>query len=337
MILGDRDAGDTSDVFRCLNAADGTERWTIRYPAPARLDYGNAPRATPLVHGDKVYLYGALGHLTCAELETGKILWKKQLRAEFKAKEDIPWGVASSPLIVDDKLIVNPGGPEASLVALHPQTGEVLWKTPGDESAFSSFILGIFGGKRQLVGYDKNSLGGWDPATGRRLWKLVPPKKNEFNVPTAIDLGGRLLVSTENNGTRIYRFKNDGTIIPEPEAQSAQLAPDSHTPVVVGGRVFGVWEELFCLDLAGGLKTLWSSDDSQFYNYATAMGGPNRVLIISAEGELILLDPTANAFEPISRLRLFKDDSGVLAHPALVGHRLYVRNSSAVYCVDLDK
>ena len=115
------------------------------------------------------------------------------------------------------------------------------------------------------------------------------------------------------------------------------MAPDAHTPIVVGGRLFGAWEGLHCLDVRSGLKAIWSSDDGAFQNYCTVLGSADRVLVVSQEGELVLLDPAAARFEPISRLKLFDDDSGVYAHPAPLGHWLYVRNSSGIYCLDLSE
>ena len=336
VLVGDRDPGDTSDTFRAYDAADGTILWTLRYLAPAKLDYGNAPRATPQIEGDKAYLFGATGQLHCVELASGKVLWQKDLRQQFKVTDELLWGACSSPLLVDGLLIVNPGAAEASLVAFDPTSGQVTWQTPGDGAAFSSLIVATLGGKRQIVGYDKTSLGGWEIATGKRLWRLVPPNKNDFNVPTPIVWDDALIVSTENNGTRLYRFQPDGSIIPEPAALQDELAPDSHTPVVLGDRLFGVWEKLFCLDARHGLKTLWSSDDLAFQNYATVVASPNRVLVLTQEGELVLLNPLAEEFAPLSRLKLFKDDSGVYAHPAFVGHRMYLRNTDAIYCLDLD-
>ena len=109
-----------------MAAADGTVRWTLRYLASAKFDYGNAPRTTPLVSGDKVWLYGAAGHLHCVELTSGAVLWKKNVREEFKAVDDNAWGLCSSPLLVDGKLILNPGGLEASVV------GDRCRQRPGD-------------------------------------------------------------------------------------------------------------------------------------------------------------------------------------------------------------
>ena len=129
---------------------------------------------TPLIDGQRVFLYGALSHLHCVDLATGRIIWQKNIRESFGVTAMAAWGFCSSPLIADGKLIVNPGGKEAAIVALEPATGKVLWQTPGDQAAFGSFIVGEFGGRRQLVGYDKKSLGGWDLQDGKRLWQLVP-------------------------------------------------------------------------------------------------------------------------------------------------------------------
>lgn len=335
MIVSDRDAGDRSDVFRCLDAADGRERWVIRYPAPGRLDYGSSPRATPFIYDGGVYLYGAFGTLTCVEVESGRIVWRRELQREFPSSEELPWGLASSPLVIDGRLIVLPGGSGATLVALDPATGKTLWQSPGDGPAFASFVPAVFGGRKQLIGYDRTSLGGWDPKTGERLWKLVPPQADDFNVPTPLVIGDRLIVSSENNGTRLYRFDLDGRIVPRAEAEHFDLAPDTHTPVMAGNRVFGVWGRLYCLDAAAGLKEIYTADDDAFGNYTSIIATDERLLVTTQNGELLLLDARADRFQMISRLRIFDNETGVYAHPALVGDRLYVRGSDQIVCLKL--
>ncbi len=335
VIVSDRDAGDRSDVFRCLSAADGSEQWIVRYLAPGRLDYGSSPRATPLVVGDRVYLYGAFGTLSCIDIPTGSVVWRRELLREFPPDEKLSWGVASTPIVVDNRLIVIAGNAKATLVALDPADGKTLWQSPGAGPAFASLVPATFGGVRQLVGYDRTSLGGWNAATGERLWQLVPPSADDFNVPTPIVVGDRLIVSTENNGTRLYRFDTSGRIVPQPEAEFEPLAPDTHTPVVTGKRLFGIWGRLFCLDVAHGLKQIYTADDDAFGNYASLIASDDRVLVTSQHGELLLLDALADQFHVLSRLKLFESDTGVYAHPALVGDRLYVRGSDEIVCVKL--
>jgi outer membrane protein assembly factor BamB len=336
VLFSDRELNDTADVFYCVDANTGKDVWSHLYPALGNLDYGNAPRATPLVHGDLVFLASAFGHLFCAELKTGKILWEKELREEFKADDVRKWGVCSNPLLVDDKLIVNPGGKDASLVALDPKSGKVLWKSPGKPASYGNFIVGTFGGKRQIVGYDLDSLGGWDIATGKRLWEVVPPRRGDFNVPTPIQVGELLFVTSENNGARLYRFKDNGVIDPTPVALSRQLAPDTHSPVVVGSRVFGIHQRFSCLDLKNELKTLWTSDDAAFEGYGSILASDNRLLVVSLLGDVLLLDAQADKLRELGRWKVFPDDQAGYAHPALVGSRLYLRGNMSIVCIELN-
>jgi ABC-type phosphate/phosphonate transport system substrate-binding protein len=173
VIVAGKSEEKDQDIWRCLDAETGKELWTVAYATPKQMEFTNAPRATPVIHGDFVYLLGAFGDLHCINLYGSGVVWRRNIIKDFDAK--LPtWGTCSTPLVVGDSLVVNPGAVEAALVALGLYTGEVIWKTPGGPPAYGSLILGVFGGIRQIVGYDAQSLGGWDPNTGRRLWTLVP-------------------------------------------------------------------------------------------------------------------------------------------------------------------
>ncbi len=334
VIVADKSANERDDIWRCLDTDTGAPLWTLRYPAPGYMDPCNAPRAAPLLHDGLAYLQGAFGHLHCVRLATGEVVWKRNVFKDFGSKP-LPWGMCVSPLLADGKLIVAPGAKDAALVALNPRTGEVVWKTPGRPSAYASFIVGEFGGVRQIVGYDAVSLGGWDLAAGRRLWELKPPVEGDFNVPTPIDAGGRLLVATENNGTRLYGFDSHGRIISKPLASNDDLAPDTATPVVCNGLVFGCSGMLLCLDLRRGLKTLWSAAVGRaFDDHAALIAGQGRVLAMCASGDLLLIAADPKRCRVLSRLKLF-EDTEVWSYPALLGDRLFVRSQDAVYCVSL--
>jgi len=339
VVLGDRDLTNNFDEFRCYRADDGEVAWTVQYPAVGQLDYDNMPRATPLIHDDKAYLLGAFGDLSCVDLETGTTDWQINIIALFDGDKELVWGTCSSPLIVDDKLIVNPGGPEASVVALDPKTGDVLWQSPGDRHAYASFIVATLGGVRQLVGYDQNSLGGWNIATGDRLWTLKPTHKGDFNVPTPVAIDGKLLVTTENNFTRLYSFDASGHIKDKPDAINTDLAPDISTPIVAAGRAFCVNDHLYCLDLQHNLQPIWTADDDAFGGTAPLIASDSRLLIVGLGGELVLIDPAAEKFQVVSRLPLFADTRAkrtqLLSYPALVNSRLYLRGENELVCVDL--
>lgn len=336
VIIPDKSRGGTHDLFRCLDATDGSEVWRLEYDADRELDYSNSPRATPVIHEGLVYLHGALGDLHCVRLDTGAVVWRTNFYREYGGKL-LTWGSSSPPLIVDDKLIINPGAPGASVAALDRKTGRLIWKTPGHAAAYSAFVAGKLGGRRQFIGYDSGSVGGWDPATGGRLWEHVPREGADFNVTTPLIHDDQLLLATENNATRLHAFLPDGKINPKPAMANGSLAPDTCSPIIVGDRVFATaYGEMYCLDLKDKLKTVWVAEDDMFYDHSNVIGGNGRVLVWTQSGDLLLLDAAANEFKPIARLRPFgegKVDS--MSHPAIVGSRLYLRGPSELACFQL--
>jgi outer membrane protein assembly factor BamB len=334
VLVAERDFADTRDVYRCLHADTGELLWRREFPASGKLDFGQSPRASPVLHGDRAYLLGAFGGLRCVKMADGSVLWERHLPSNFRGA--LPtWGLTATPLVVDDLLIVSPGAEKASVVALELATGATRWASPGPPAAYAAFICGEFGGRRQIIGYDRVSLGGWDVKTGERLWRLVPEKEGDFNVPTPVAVADGVVVTSENNGTRFYRFDAAGRIVPKPAGEYADLAPDTSSPVVSGGRLIGVHHGVHCLDLGQGLRRVWRWDDEALGDYAAVLADDERVLIVTLGGELVLLRTTAGSAEVLSRLPVFADDVEVYSHPALVGERLYLRGGSQVVCLDL--
>jgi outer membrane protein assembly factor BamB len=333
VVFGDRDLDDFHDVFRCLDADTGETLWEVERLAIAALDYGNTPRATPLMEGEYVYCLGAHGHLLCIGLADGHVSWEKNFRDEFPLEGDLPWGYCGSPLLVNGKLIVAPGTAAASLIALDPKTGETLWTTPGVGPSYGSLTVGVLGGMMQIVGHDADSLGGWDPESGERLWTVKPDAEGDFNVPTPIIHDGQLIIATENNGTRRFDFNEAGRIITDPLAHNANLRPDMSTPVVVGNRLFCAKDFLVCLDLDDGLTETWRIRDRAIGDYAAIIASADRLLVVG-KGELLLLN-TDGQQKIVARQNVFDRKLNLYSHPALVGDRLYIRGESSLRCIKL--
>lgn len=323
------DHGADKDYIRCFAADTGETLWSQSYTAKSEMDYGAGPRATPLIYQEKVYTLSALGDLYCFELATGKILWQVNFMTAFKAT--VPqWGYTSSPLIVDDKLIVNPGGDAASVVALNPADGKVLWQTAGKPAAYASFIAGTFGGRKQLIGYDAASLGGWDIATGKRLWTVTAENDGDYNVGTPLNVDGKLLVATDVNYARLYSFDKDGLIVPKPVATSTDMGPDMATPIAFNGLVFGPSFGFTCLNPAANLKIAWKNDTEEaFGSFVNIIAGNDRLLVFSENGTLLLLSAQGKKCEILGRMELCQK---TLAAPALANGQLFIRDEKWVYC-----
>jgi hypothetical protein len=335
VLLPERNPLETGDVFRCFRVSDGQTLWSLSYDAPGSLDYDNSPRATPVIAGETAFLLGAHGELHCVRVSDGFVLWKRHLVKDLGGV--LPtWGYCGTPLVTGELVVGAPGGKDASIAALDRQTGTMRWQTPGPGAAHSSLIAGTFGGRRQIVGYDAISLGGWDPHTGERLWTLVPPTSGDFNVPTPVAWRDRLFVATENNGARLYGFDRRGRIHPQPLSINETFCPETSSPVIVGTRVFGCASELRSLTLSGNLEETWRAQDVEPTLHATLMATEQRVLIFTHEGELALVDPTGAEPRTVARQRVLEAGTEVYAHPAISARRLFLRNDTTLYCLRLD-
>jgi hypothetical protein len=333
VVFGDRDVDDFQDVWRCVDASTGKELWQIQYFAIGQLDYGNSPRATPLIVNDLVILAGALGDVCCAELATGKIIWQLNLKAKFGAAADLPWGFCASPLLVDDKLILVAGTEDALLLALNPRSGELVWKGAGGKPAYGSLIETTLGNRRQIVGFDAEALRGWDVESGQLLWSLKPEHPGDFHVPTPLVFDGKLIVMSEGNGTRMHRFEENGMIDPQPVASNHRLSPDMSSPVRVGDQLLCVNGLLTGLSLTDGLKLTARHRDVACAEYGSIVTDGERALAFG-KGELLLL-VVGEKVEVAGRCRLFAENAVIYAHPAMVGDRLYVRGESSLKCIQL--
>ncbi|MEI6168749.1 MAG: PhnD/SsuA/transferrin family substrate-binding protein [bacterium] len=337
VIIPDKSEAGNEDVWHGVRADTGKPIWTVSYPAAAEMDYTSAPRATPVIVGDQVYLLGALGDLLCVNLETGAVQWHINLIKRYGGT--VPtWGFCGTPLVMDDRIMVQTGNAHSGLVALNRRNGREVWHSPGSLPAYGSLILARLGGRPQIVGHDSDSLGGWDPETGRRLWQLKPALPNDFNVPTPLQVGDMLLVSTENNGTRLYTFNDEGIIRPEPWATTQHLKPDVSSPVVMDGLIWGADQTgVHVLRVASQLTPVWESADPQYTKYMRLLAGPSGILAAALSGTLHEFGlPPGRAIQhtPVfSPLGEFLPE--MWSPPVRVGQRLYLRSATEAACVEL--
>jgi len=341
LLVSDRDAENTADVWRCLDAAGGEECWTYRYPAAGQMDYTSAPRATPVLDGGRAYLLGAFGDLACVELAGGREVWRCNLIKKYGG--GVPtWGFCGTPLLVGGRLVVQVAGRKTALVALDALTGREVWRAHGEGPGYGSLIHVRLGGRWQIVGHESAGLCGWSPEDGRLLWRVVPPEPHDFNVPTPMRVGELLAAATENNGFRLYGFEGGGIIRPDPVARCEAFSPQMATPILAGGRVWGQDDGVvMALALGREVRVCGEWRDPAFDEYATLLAGEGRVLAVAQNGELFLFRDDAVQGALPERLKVFgaRQDgkaTEVWSAPALAGGRLFLRSQDEVVCLTLD-
>ncbi|MBX3443014.1 MAG: PQQ-like beta-propeller repeat protein [Planctomyces sp.] len=324
----------------CVAADSGEPLWTDEYDvAYGDLDYGNGPRACPTIVNGRVYTLGALGHLRCLDLETGKLLWRAHLVDDLRGRRPT-WGYSASPRLVDGRLIVQPGGEDGnSVVALDAATGAVHWKCLSDEAGYTWPIVVESGGVRQLVCWTPSHIRGVDLESGRPLWDVPYEIQYGVAIATPIEVDGLVLVCGYWAGSKAIRLgpgPEDATLEWE---ENRYLRGLMSQPLVRDGLAYLLDKQygITCFDPATGTK-LWDDRntltrrDRNPQASLVWIGDSDRVLALNAEGELVQARFTREGLTELGRAKVLGE---TWAHPAYSGRRVFARSDSELVCVEL--
>jgi outer membrane protein assembly factor BamB len=339
----DRDGGQER-VF-CFDAESGEELWVYSYANDyGNLEFGAGPRATPTVHDGRVYTLGATGTLLCLEADPAdrqpRVLWRHDLMAEF-ATEAPRWGVASSPLIEDDLVIVQPGGETASVAAFHRLTGQLVWKALNDVGGYSSPVAVTAAGVRQIVCVTGEGIAGLHPRDGRTLWYYPWVTTFEGNIATPIVAGNYVFVSSSyNKGCLLLEISGQGSALTaEPVYVKANKLMRNHhsTCVLHQGHLYGYdvntnnnTAALKCVDLRKA-EEKWAD---RSLTKGTLLYADGCLIILTEDGRLAVVEATPERFRKRGEFQIF-DSTQTWALPALAHGRLYARDGRWLVCYDL--
>jgi glucose dehydrogenase len=251
------------EALIALNEKDGKEIWSkvIGKVGKNQGPQYPGPRGTPTVDGSRIYTLSSDGDLDCMDANDGKLVWKKNLRTDFKGQMG-KWAYAESPLVDGDKVVVTPGGNEATLLALNKNDGSVIWKSvlpEGDQAAYASAIVGEVGGIRQYIQFVEKALVGVDANTGKVLWRYEKTSNGIANIPTPLFHDGAVLSMASKTGAGQTKLTVEGKTVKATDGFFLPaMANQIGSPVRIGEYVYGTGPNaLMCIDWATG-KVKWS-------------------------------------------------------------------------------
>jgi outer membrane protein assembly factor BamB len=314
------------EIVACYKVTTGHPVW--RHRDATRFWESNAgagPRATPTLSNGHVYTLGATGIVNALDAANGAVVWSRNAASDTGVKGP-SWGFASSPLLVDDVVIVATAG---RLVAYDLATGEPRWLGPAGGSGYSSPHLATIDKVKQILLLDGDGAISVAPATGTQLWKY--PWPSDGIVQPALTADGDILIGTGSGmgagaGMGVRRIAvahgPDGWTAEE-RWTSVGLKPYFNDFVVHKGHAFGFdGGILACIDLADG-KRKWKGGR---YGHGQLILLPDQdlLLVLSENGELALVTASPDQFEEIA---LFPAIEGkTWNHPVLIADILLVRN-----------
>jgi len=350
----------------CYDAVSGLEHWSFPYPADFFEAMGGAgPRSTPTISGDAVFAFGAFGDLHCLDLRTGEPRWHVNALQQFHVA-NTDWGMSSSPLIHEHRVIVNIGGPNGNgLIAYEIANGNVAWSTAGlspPDATLTSFQTGAaalpkevsgksvpgysspqlseIAGKTVVLNLDGTALRSHDPETGDMLWSVPFENQPHVNVAQPIVFpDGRVLISASYDvGSKMLQvtFEEGRWEVKELWA-NRNLRCKFTSPVLVDGYLYGLDEGiLVCLDPEDG-KRLWKGSQTGLkgrYGHGQLLATGPLILALTEPGEVVLIQADPSQLRELDTFRVLP--VGKNWNPlTLCRGRLYVRNVSEMACFDV--
>lgn len=321
--------GDREFVV-AFDVATGKEAWSTPHGSAFRNDRGDGPRGTPTVDGDRVYALGGSGDLTAFNAATGKIVWSKNVLKEFGGS-NITWGISESPLVLGNKVLVNAGGPGASIVALNKADGKLIWKSQSDKAGYSSAIPMELNGTTQVVFFTAERAVGLDAKDGRLLWEYGKPSNNVANVATPISRGNRVFISSDyGTGGGVVEIKADN------KAQEIWFTKDMRnhhsSSVLIGDYLYGFSSSILTAMRFDTGEIAWRDRSVGKGSLVFADG---HLYCFSEKGVVGLVEATPTGYKEKGRFSIAQGNLPTWTHPVVVGGRLYIRDQDTIYAYDV--
>jgi outer membrane protein assembly factor BamB len=316
--------------------------WQTTYGPKWKSSYPEV-RTTPTVEGNSIYVNSGMGNVVCFEAKSGKINWQVQAVEQFGG-EYHRWGIAESPLLVDHLVIITPGGPDASLIAMDKKTGKKIWTSEGlsEKGNYCSPILIERGDRKIIATMLENAFVGVDAESGKVLWKDqfsgYQGDHKAINPVSPLFYNGQIYTTSGyDDGGAMFELSADGTGIKRIWTDKV-LDVHHGGAVLVDGYIYGAnWENnrngnWVCLDWKTGkvmYEKKWITKGSIIY--------ADGMLYCYEEksGNLALVEATPSDFKIISSFEIPLGSKQHWAHPAISDGRLYVRHGEALMVYDI--
>ena len=323
----------------------GKRIWQVSTAAVFKGSYPDA-RATPTIVASRLYHINGSGHAVCLDAETGKRIWSVDTIDRFDGRL-ARWGVSESLLVVGRHVICTPGGEKVALAALDKDTGKTIWTCTGvgDKAAYTTPILVVSGGLRQVVTIMANFAVGVSLDTGRVLWKYPHKVPYEANCVTPVYVNGQILLSgTWGRGATLLKLNVRGKGCSVKELWRTKALDNEHGGIiVVDGYIYGQADgghknrRMMCLEFKSG-KTMWSTPALAGKRTSTLTFADGMFYVMTDRGQVALVRPNPKRLEVVSSFNLPKGGKGdPWAHMVICNGRLYVRHGEFLYVYDVKR
>ena len=322
------------EVVAAYDVDTGTELWTHAWSAHFRETMGGpGPRATPTWHDGRLYALGATGRLVCLDAAAGAVLWERNILDDAGAS-NLPWAMSGAPLVVDDLVVVQPGGTrEWSIAAYDRLTGDVVWHGLDDVQSYTSPMLATLGGVPQIVVVTAERAAGLLPSDGTLLWEYPWTVRVVPNIAQPLVVGDtRIFLSAGyGKGAALVEVTRTGDrFAAETVWETNRMKNKFSSSVLIDGYIYGLDESILaCIDAATG-ELMWKGGR---YGYGQLLAAGDHLVVLTERGDLVLVRATPDGHEEVAGFRAIEGKTWNV--PAMAGGRILVRNARQMAAFDL--
>ena len=324
------------EVVAAYEVDTGIERWTQAWPAHFREAMGGpGPRATPTWHAGRVYALGATGRLVCLDAATGEEIWARNILDDADAS-NLTWAMSGAPLVVDDVVVVQPGGRDGWSVAAYDRlTGDVVWRGLDDVQSYTSPMLVTLGGVRQVLVVTAARAAGLRPEDGALLWEYPWRVQTVPNMAQPVVVGdARLFLSASyGKGAALVELTPAGDRFTAASVwETNRMRNGFSSSVLIDGYIYGLDNSILaCLDAETG-ALLWKGGR---YGSGQLLAAGEHLVVLTEGGDLVLVRATPERHDEVARFPAI--DGKTWNVPALTGGRILVRNAREMAAFDLSR
>jgi outer membrane protein assembly factor BamB len=282
----------------------------------------------------RLYAAGATGLVHCLNPANGAVYWQRDVTKDA-GRQPLTWGFASSPLIVDNLVIVYAGGADdKGVFAYDIQSGEPRWSVPAGDHSYSSPHRAKVAGHDVVLMLTNTGIHAIDPSSGKNAWTYEWKYEGYRTLqPLVVDETGILLGTGMGTGTRRVDVSYaDAAAVIKDRWTTLEMKPDFNDYVAHKGFLYGFDHNIFgCIDLDTGKRT-WKK--GRYGNgQVLLLPDADQLLVLSETGDVAVLRANSKNLEELARTKVLNDKTW--NHPVLVGNRLYVRNGEEAVRLEL--
>jgi outer membrane protein assembly factor BamB len=326
-------ARGSTEYVMAFDEATGKKVWEVENGRRFSNDRGDGPRGTPTVDGSQLYAYGASGDLRALDAASGKTLWHVNVLQQFGGS-NIIWGLSESPLVLSDRIIVNAGGPEASIVAISKKDGSVLWRSQGDRAGYSSAILHEVGGIPQAIVFTASRGVGLDTRDGRLLWSYDRVSNRTANIATPIARGNHVFLSSDyGTGAALLQLMPSGNTITAKEVYFTNDMRNHHaSSVLIGEHLYGFSSAILTAMKFDTGEVAWRD---RSVGKGSVIFADDRLYLYSETGVVGLAEANPAGYREHGRFEIRSGSLPTWSHPVVANGKLYLRDQDNIYAYDV--